>query len=359
MCSIGKGDIIRLLYASVHYFCSMIYLTGATGLVGSHLLAALAAKDKHVKVLRRENSDLSLVKKVFARQFDDAVARFERIEWVNGDLLDYYSLEESLTDVKEIYHCAATVSFHKADHPTMLRVNIRGTENLVNAALQQGVEKFCHVSSIAALGRAEKGVLVTEKTNWKSSGNNSMYAISKYGAEREVWRGIAEGLQAVIVNPSVILGAGNWSSGSAELFSLVDRGLKFYTSGINGFVDVRDVVKAMLYLMENEVFGERFIVSSEDVSYKDLFTFMAKNLGKKPPHIAVSPWMSEIAWRLLAARSLFTGKASAITRETARTASNKHYYSAAKLQQKTGFVFTPIAQSIADICTIYKQENRS
>lgn len=336
----------------------MIYITGATGLVGSHLLAALAAKDKPIKALRRENSDLSLVKKVFARQFEDAEARFNRIEWVNGDVLDYYSLEESLSGIGEVYHCAATVSFHKSAHQAMLRVNIKGTENLVNAALHQGVKKFCHVSSIAALGRAEKGVLVTEQTNWKSSGNNSVYAISKYGAEREVWRGIAEGLQAVIINPSVILGAGDWDSGSAELFKLVDRGLKFYTSGINGFVDVHDVVKTMLYLMENEHFGERFIVSAQDVSYKELFALMAENLGKKPPNIAVNPWMSEIAWRLLAVKSMLTGKASAITRETARTASNKHYYSSEKLQQKTGFVFTPIAQSIADICTIYKQENR-
>lgn len=334
----------------------MILVTGATGLVGSHLLAALLAKNKQVRALHRENSDLSLVRKVFARQFDDFEAQLEQIDWVKGDVLDYYSIEENLVGVAEIYHCAATVSFQKSDHQSMLSVNVKGTENMVNAALHQSVNKFCHVSSIAALGRAEKAKVVSEKTLWKSSGNNSVYAISKYGAEREVWRGIAEGLNAVIVNPSVILGAGNWNSGSSELFRLVDRGLKFYTTGVNGFVDVRDVVEAMLHVMEHEYFQERFIVSSEDISYRALFSMMAEELGKKPPSMAISPFMAEVAWRLLAIRSMITGKKSAITRETARTASNKHYYSADKLRQKTGFVFTPISQSIASICATYRQE---
>lgn len=344
------------LYICRYIFTSMIFVTGSTGLVGAHLLVQLSNSGKTVKALRRNSSDLQFVKRVFSRHASDAENQFNRIVWVEGDLLDVGNLSTLLDDVTEIYHCAAVVSFHPSLHQSMLHTNINGTANLVNAALQKGGIRFCHVSSIAALGRSENNQAVTENALWKNSKDNSAYAISKYGAEREVWRGIAEGLNAVIVNPSVILGPGNWKSGSSELFHLVWKGLKFYTSGITGFVDVRDVVASMIALMQGAHFGERYIVSAENISYKDLFSWIANDLHKRPPTIHVKPWMSEIAWRLMAIKSIFSTKKPAITRETARSSVRKKHYSSEKLIATTGFVFIPIRKSISEICTQFLAE---
>ena len=223
----------------------MILVTGGTGLLGSHLLLELARSGKNVRALKRKSSNISQVRKVFLYYVQNADELLQNIEWFEGDLLDFGSIEDSLEGVKEIYHAGAVVSFYPSDHKSMLKVNIEGTANLVNLALEKAISKFCYVSSVSTLGRADNLGLTDEETYWKASNKNSQYAISKYGAEREVWRGIEEGLNAVIVNPSVILGPGDWKSGSPAFFSRIGKGLKFYTSGINGFVDVRDVSKAM------------------------------------------------------------------------------------------------------------------
>lgn len=339
------------------YFCWMNFVTGATGLVGSHLVARLLHQGAEVKALRRPQSDLSLIKRVLARSFEDAGSAFEKIIWIEGELTDYYSLETALDEVDFVYHCAATVSFRPADQKNMQYNNIQGTANLVNAALHCGVKKFCHVSSVAALGRAEPGNPVSEKSSWKTSGNNSVYARSKYGAEREVWRGIAEGLKAVIVNPSIILGAGNWDDGSAAIFKTIADGMKFYTKGITGFVDVKDVVDVMLLLMKGDYAGERFIVSAADISYEELFKHISSGLNVKAPSIYAQPWMGALAWRFYFVKQLLTGKKALVTRETARSAKNKHFYPATKLQQTTAFKFRAVEATIADICAQYKAEN--
>lgn len=339
------------------YFCWMNFVTGATGLVGSHLVVKMLSKGMEVKALRRPQSDLSLIKRVLSRSFEDSASAFGKIIWVEGELTDYYSLEEALSGVEFVYHCAATVSFRPADQKNMHYTNIQGTANLVNAALYCGVKKFCHVSSIASLGRAEPGKPVSEKSSWKSSGNNSAYSISKYGAEREVWRGIAEGLKAVIINPSIILGAGNWDDGSAAIFKTVADGLKFYTKGVNGFVDVKDVADVMLLLMKGEYQGERFIVSADNLSYEELFKYISSGLNRKPPPIYAKPWMGALAWRYYFLRQMLTGKKALITRETARTAKSKHFYPNTKLSQTTEFQFRPIAETIAEISAYYLTEN--
>lgn len=339
------------------YFCCMNFITGATGLVGSHLVVKLLSEGLEVKALRRPHSDLSLINRVLARSFDDPKAAFEKIIWIEGELSDYYSLEEALAGVDFVYHCAARVSFRPADQKNMQYTNIQGTANLVNAALYCKVKKFCHVSSVAALGRAEPGKPVSEKTAWKASGNNSAYAISKYGAEREVWRGIAEGLKAVIVNPSIILGAGNWDDGSAAIFKTIAEGMKFYTKGINGFVDVKDVVDVMLLLMQGDYEGERFVVSAASISYEALFEHIASGLKVDGPHIYARPWMGDVAWRFYFVKQLFTGKKALVTRETARSARNVHFYPATKLVQTTRFQFRPIEETIAEICGYYLNEN--
>ena len=224
---------------------------------------------------------------------------------------------------------------------------------MINISLEKGVRKFCHLSSVAALGRVEQGILIDEDTVWKTSKMNSNYAISKYSAEREVWRGAEEGLQVVIVNPSVILGPGDLNSGSSKLFRQVWSGLRFYTDGITGFVDVRDVSTACISLMEQSVFGKRFILNSENKSYKDLLSYIAKGFNKKVPVILARPWMSELVWRLESLRSFVTGTSPLITRETSRNSRKKWDYSNAKIKQVLGLEFIPVEESAQETCKIY------
>jgi dihydroflavonol-4-reductase len=336
----------------------MIFVTGGTGLVGSHLLVQLSNKGKSIRALRRKHSDLHLVKRVFHLYGSDPEAQLNAIEWVEGNLLDVALLDELLHDVEEIYHCAALVSFQANERLQMMQVNVRGTASLVNAALRKGNISFCHVSSIAALGRDDYGGIVTENTLWKNSRLQSNYAVSKYKSEQEVWRAVAEGLDAVVVNPSVILGPGSWKSGSSELFSLVWKGLRFYTEGVTGFVDVRDVASAMVELMEGRHYGQKFIVSAENLSYRQVFTWIAEAMGKRPPAIKVHPWMGEVAWRLLAVLGLFQRKKPAITKETARSSNRNKSFSSEKLIQQCNFKYIPVKQSIADICHLFLEDHK-
>lgn len=333
----------------------MIFITGCTGLLGSHLVAEIVKRQQDIiRLLCRENCDLSLLKKVLKRYGFDVIP--DNIEFIHGDILDYEILESAMKDVDEVYHCAAVVSFNSKDKGSLMTVNIEGTKNMVNAALRSGVKKFCHVSSIAALGRALEGETIDEESPWTHSKNNSIYSNSKHGGEMEVWRGIAEGLNATIVNPSLILGAGKWDSGSCELFNTVAKGFPFFTTGINGFVDVKDVVRAMLLLMENNRFGQRYCLNGALISYKDLFTMMANNFQVKAPYIKVGKFLSEIAWRAFWVLGKIQGKKPLITKETARTSTRRYSYSSAKIIKELDFRFTPIEDSVREICELYCDE---
>ena len=344
----------------------MIFITGCTGLVGSHLVAELIkrqkAKDERqkalstIKLLCRKNSDLSLLNRVLKRYGFNEIPN--NIEFVYGDVTDYDILEEAMNGVDEVYHCAAVVSFDPSDKNNLMSVNVEGTKNMVNAALHCGVNKFCHVSSIAALGRSLEGEPINEKSPWTQSKNNSVYSNSKHEAEMEVWRGIAEGLNATIVNPSLILGAGRWDSSSCELFTTIAKGFPFYTSGINGFVDVKDVVRAMITLMELNKFGQRYCLNGALISYEKLFSLMAQNFNVKTPYIKVGKSLSEIAWRLFWILGKIQGKKPLITKETARTATRKYSYSSEKIINEINFRFTPIENSIKEICEIYLEEHK-
>jgi len=282
----------------------------------------------------------------------------QKIEWMDADLLDFGAIEDVLTDVTEIYHAGAVVSFYPKDHQSMLKVNIDGTANLVNLALQKNIGKFCYVSSVSSLGRADNNEHTDEETHWKQSRKNSTYSISKYGAEREIWRAIEEGLNAVIVNPSVILGGGFWDCNSG-LFRLVHEGLKYYTLGINGFVDVRDVTKAMIELMDKNLFGERFIVSSENLTYQQLFSLMARYLNKPAPSVYIPSFLTKIAWRIEALRSLLTGSRPEVTKEMAITTTQTYSYSSEKIRKTLNFEFIPVEKSIQEICTLYLNDHRN
>lgn len=233
-------------------FYNLILVTGGTGLVGTHLLFDLCKSGKRIRALKRIGSDVANVKKVFSYYSSNVDELLKNIEWVDVDLMDVYSLLDAMEGITEVYHCAAMVSFDSKHETEMMKINVEGTSNMVNAALEKGIKKFCHVSSIATIGRAEHISLSTEETFWKSSPDHSNYAISKYAAEREVWRASEEGLDVVIVNPSLIIGAGNWQQSSSIFFEKGFKGMKYYTEGSNGFVDVRDVVTLMIRLMNSD-----------------------------------------------------------------------------------------------------------
>ncbi len=333
----------------------MILVTGGTGLVGAHLLLELLKKEKDIFALKRPSSDINITKRIFSYYTDDFQNIFDKIKWIDGDILDYQSITEALKDITKVYHCAAAVSFQSSDKQTIADTNRIGTANLVNACLETGIEKLIHVSSIGTLGRAGVTGIVDEDSQWNSK-KTSVYSTSKYHAEMEVWRAIAEGLNAVIVNPSIIIGPADWNKGSAKLFDTMYRGLKFYTRGSNGFVDVEDVVKLMIILMESDISAERFIINAENVPYKIFFTSMAKALNVKPPQIEAKRFLSEIAWRALWIKSLFTGKQSSITKETAVTANQIYNYSNKKIIDATSYKFMSIDESIKKTAAFYLKD---
>ena len=333
----------------------MILVTGGTGLLGSHLLFDLIRSGKQVRAIKRKSSDTGMIKKIFSYYTDQPDHLAEKIEWFDADLLDFGSIEDAMDGITEIYHAGAIVSFYPEDHKDMLKVNIDGTANLVNLSIECGIKKFCYVSSVSTLGRADNNGLTDEETFWAPSGKNSVYAMSKYGAEREIWRGMEEGLNAVIVNPSVILGPGFWNDNSG-FFRLVWKGLNYYTKGINGFIDVKDVVKAMILLMEKDLFNERFIVSSENISYQLLFSQIAKYLDKRSPSVNIPPVINQIAWRLDKVKSLVTGLKPEFTKEMATTTIQQYTFSNEKIRKVLGFEFIPVEESIRQTCEIFKKD---
>ena len=333
----------------------MILLTGGTGLLGSHLLLDLLKSGREVRAIKRNSSDTEMVTRIFSYYVENTGELAAKIRWFEADLMDYGAIEDAMDGINEVYHCGAVVSFYPKDHKAMLKVNIEGTANLVNKSIEHKVEKFLYVSSVATLGRAENDGVSTEETYWIPSRKNSVYGISKYGAEREIWRGMEEGLNAVIINPSVILGPGFWQDNSG-LFRLVYEGLKYYTRGVNGYVDARDISKAATGLMDRNLFGQRFICSADNLSYQELFSMMAKYLGKPAPKVNVPASMTAIAWRVEAVRAFLTGARPEVTREMAVTTSQEYRYSSEKLCKTLGFTFRPAEESIKEICGIYLKE---
>ncbi len=338
----------------------MILVTGGTGLVGAHLLYELTNSGQKVKALRRQQSNTDWVRKIFSYYTTEIDELFARIEWVEGDILDYLSLEEALKGVTGIYHCAAIVSFHGDDHDMMLNNNVKGTGNLIDAAIHNRVSRFCHVSSIAALGKTQDGSEINEETYWTPSKRKSGYSLSKFFSEMEVWRGIEEGLDAVIVNPSIIMGPGNWEIGSPKLFQSMWKGLKYYTKGISGFVDVRDVVKAMIMLMDDNRFesvkNQRFILNAGNLSYQDFFNKIADGLNRPRPRSFASDMKLKIAWRMAKAASFFTGKRPVITRDALSGSNQKNQYSGEKITRTIGFEYSSLDKSIANIAAIFMKD---
>ncbi len=321
----------------------MILVTGGAGLLGKELIVQLLEQGKKVRAIYNKTPL--------------AAFHSSNLEQLQCNILDVVGLEEVMQGVEQVYHCAAIVTFNPKRKQEMFKINIEGTANVVNAALEAGIKKMVHVSSVAALGRIRENIPINESMNWTEETSNSNYGQSKYLAELEVWRGIGEGLDAVMVNPVVILGAGDWDSGSSKIFQSVYNEFPWYTEGTTGFVDVRDVVNAMMQLMDSNITSQRFIISAETRSFKEVFNLIAKAFGKKAPHKIVTPLITKIVWRLEALKSFFTKQDPLITRETAKTAMAKVNFDNSKLKKYLpDFTYRPIEETIAETCAVFTQK---
>jgi dihydroflavonol-4-reductase len=319
----------------------MVFVTGATGLVGSHLVQAFVQQGKPVRALYR-----SVI---------PAYPGADKVEWVQGDILDVIALEEALAGVTQVYHCAAVVTFNPKKADELYKVNVEGTANVVNACINAGVQKLLYVSSVAAIGRMRPENTLDENMHWSPKANNSEYGRTKYLAEMEVWRGIGEGLEAVIVNPTIILGAGDWNAGSVQIFKSVYNEFPWYTEGITGFVDVLDVIRAMQLLMESDISAQRYILNAVNMPFKEVFAMIAKCFGKRPAHKKVTPFLAGLIWRWEALKYQLTGISPLVTKETAASAQAKVFFNNEKLiQMFPGFKYTSVTQTIYRICNELK-----
>lgn len=323
-------------------------VTGATGFTGSYLLRYLLHKGERVRALKRPNSSNYLVNDLQ-----------KNVEWVEADMLDIYSLDDALEGVTHVYHCAGMVSYLARDREQMMQVNGEGSANLVNACLEKENIRLLHISSIAALGKKTiTGEAINENTKWEYNKSVSNYSASKFRAEQEVWRGVAEGLKAVVVNPSVILGAGEWNKTTGRLFTNVDHGFPFYTKGSTGFVDVRDVVQIAYDLMQKEHWGERYLLNAENMNYQRLFQLIASELGVQPPKWEAGPVLSSLAWRWSALQRLLGKKNTTLTRTTAAMANRINHYDASKIKSTLNNPFRPIEKTIADTCRSFLESKK-
>lgn len=327
----------------------MNLVTGATGFIGSHIVRHLVERGEKVRAIRRKNSDCSLLK--------DVEGHFE---WVEADVLDIPSLEDAMHGVQTVYHSAAIISFSPKGHSQMMKVNIEGTANVVNCALAFGVERLLHVSSISVFGRYQMSGVITEERKWKKHPDNTAYAISKHLSNREVWRGIQEGLPAVLVCPSTVLGFGDWNRGSCRIFKNIYDGLSFAPPGKMGFVAVKDVARASIELLQAEHFGEQYIINAENLRFNEVFARVAKGFGLEPPSRTITPFMAGVAWRLHKLKSLLTNQEPLVTRETARYTQWDYTYSNQKLlNHLPAFSFQSIDVCIEESCKQYMAKHNT
>lgn len=339
----------------------MILVTGATGLVGSHLVYKLANNGMAVKAMYRREEKLETVKHVFSYYTKDVDALFKNINWVQADVNDIPALEDVFEDVTTVYHCAAFVSFEPDKYRKLRKINIEGSANIVNLCISHKVKKLCYVSSIAAIGHhANPEQLITEKTEWQAEADNSVYAITKFGAELEVWRGSQEGLDVIVVNPGIIIGPGYWQhGGSSSLFKAVYKGMSHYTKGITGYVDVYDCVSAMTLLMESDLKNERFILVAENLSFEVFFNKVANALQVKAPKKEANAFLLALAWRMDWLQHTLLGKRRKLSKHMAKSAQSKTLYDHSKIEMLMNFRFNDIDASIVKVADLYLSDLES
>jgi len=333
-----------------------VFVTGGTGLTGSHLIFKLTSKGERVRAIHRKNSNRGIVRRVSGYYSDNPEELLRKVEWVECDICDYDRLAAAMKGTELVYHCAASVSFGPDQGDYILKNNILGTGNIVKACLENGIKKLCHVSSNAALGASDMEKMVNEDQKWNDEEYHSAYGTSKHLSEEEVWKGISMGLNAVIVNPTFILGPGDWTRGSSSFFSNIDRGLLFYTNGVSGFVYVIDVAEVMIALMESSISGERFIVSSENLPFHQVFTMIARGLGVRKPMLRIPKALSPLVLPLVRISEFITGTKSPLTRDILKSAWSRVTYDNSKIINRTGLSFIPIEKAVKAICAIYVSE---
>jgi dihydroflavonol-4-reductase len=326
----------------------MVLVTGGTGLVGAHLLLHLVENGENVRAIYRNLESVQKTKALFSLYKKESL--FEKVGWIQADIIDVPSLEIAFEKVEYVYHCAALISFNPKDEDLLRKINIEGTANIVNFCIDKAVKKLCFVSTIAALGDLkENEKIITEEAEWNPEKPHSDYAISKYGAEMEIWRGQQEGLQTVIINPGVILGPGFWEQGSGTLFKRVANGLSFYTKGVTGFVAVPDVVRIAVEMMKSNNSNERFTLIAENITFKDLLDSIADSLNVKRPSIHASPLLVNILYRIDWFISNILGQKRKLDRATAKASYSKNWYSNDKIKKTLATDFLNIHQYIKSI----------
>lgn len=336
----------------------MILVTGGTGLVGAHLLLHLIQEGEScVRAIYRDTQQIEKTRSLFAWYQKESL--FDRIDWMVGDITDIPSLEIAFEKVTHVYHCAAQISFNPNEESALRKINIEGTANIVNVCIDKNIQKLCHVSSIAALGDPlQNQTVIDEETEWNPEVLHSDYALTKYGAEMEVWRGQQEGLQVVIVNPGIILGPYplNWDArkGSGSLFTSLKKGLPFYTQGFSAYISVQDVVILMKKIMEAPIHGERFALVAENRSFKDIQFTIADKLGVKRPGFEAKPWMLALGWRLDKLLSFLSGRPRKLSRQSAASLCSPELISNEKVKRTFAYTFQPIDAYIDQIIQAFR-----
>lgn len=335
----------------------MILVTGGTGLVGSHLLLYLTQKNKPVRAIHREGSDLERVERVFCNSLPTQGKRlFSQIQWVVASLNDLPAMEVAFKDVKQVYHCAAKVSFDSAEYWSLRKTNIKGTATIVNLCISNKVDKLCYVSSIATLDKGLGDKVVTETSAWNQELPHNQYAISKYGGEMEVWRASQEGVPVVIVNPGVIIGPGFWNTGSGVMFTQIHKGLKFTFPKVTGFIGVNDVIKTMAQLMESEVENEQYVLVAENSSFTNILKAVARSLGKPQPSRHLKPWMVNIGWVYQSSFGRLLGQEKNLTRNSSKNLFEETLYSSDKIKKAFDFEFESLDEVICQTGNVFLED---
>ena len=326
--------------------------------MGSHLLLELLTAGKKIRAIHRKNSDLKAVKKIFSYYVpaEEAEFLFNQIEWNEASLNDIPALTEAFKGITRVYHSAALVSFNMKDTASLRKTNIEGTANIVNFCIAGGIEKLCYISSIATMGLSIGETSISEDFTWHPEKDHSEYAISKHGAEIEVWRASQENVPVVILNPGVILGPGFWDKGTGQIFTKIDKGLKYHFPKTTGFVGVKDVARVALIAMDSSVQNEQYILVAENLSFKEILGKVAAQLGKQPPKRDLKPWMVFIGWLFQTIASALFGVKKQISRRDHKTLFEHSFYNNTKVKEEFSFNFQPIEDVIKETALIFKKE---
>lgn len=322
----------------------MIFVTGATGILGRVIVLELLKKGEKVRAAKRPSSNISEVKHSYQFYTENPEAFFRQIEWVDVDFDDIHAVEAALKDVTEVYHCAAKVSFHPKDEKEMNHTNIKGTENLLFACEGSGVQKFMHVSSIAVLDSFNDQGELDEDSDFNPKIEHSAYAISKHLSEMEVWRASAEGLNTIIINPGMIIGTGNWGKSSGDIFPTFEKNAFTFSGGSN-YVDVRDVAKTAIDLMERNKFGERFILISENKKYTEIGNQIRRKLGLKDASILSNGILNTGRW-LNVLFGWLIPQLKMATKTNIEAVTSSSFISNKKVKEVLNFEFIPVQESV-------------